>query len=234
MLISTLAFTLRKESFGQKRFTAQFVIQPGSSFISGQWKNISAYNSPLFEKKFTPGLEAGVNAVFNVKGKAGKKVVYDEMYESGFYLADKIAISMGLFYSFGGQNYKDMTTDGSTTWSRKLRLQYLKIPLKFDFIKGKENETQLVYTVGFYAGYLTRYKETNIFTQDKYQSVTVTQSNSIITTFSDGTFNERYQLKSSPYQSLDYGMSLGVGMQKNYQPVYFSNSCSSGKEDLLI
>lgn len=224
MLISTWAFT-------QKRFNAQFVIQPGNSFIAGQWRNIAAYNSPLFEKKFTPGLETGVNVVVNFRGKAGKKVVYDEMYESGFYLADKIAFNMGIFYSFGGQNYKDMK-QADITWLRKLRLQYLKIPLKFDFIKGKENELQLIYTAGFYLSYLIGYKETNSMTQNNYQLVSVTQSGSIITTSSDGTF-KHYPLESVPYNSIDYGASLGVGMQKKLSTGLFLQLMLTGQRGFV-
>ena len=209
MIISTLVFA-------QKKINVQLVIQPGNSFISSQWKNLSAYNAPPFKRKVTPALEAGVNAVFSFKGKIGQKVVYDEMYESGFYLADNITFGMGIFYSFCGQSYKDMK-QADITWSRKLRLQYLKIPLKFEFIKGKENDNQLVYSAGFYASYLTYYKEKNSTTSDNYQSEAVTKGNSIITTYSvTGTPSTsiKYDLQGKPYNSIDYGASLGVGMQK--------------------
>ena len=43
-------------------------------------------------------------AILTFKGNAKKKIIYDEMYESSFYLADRIAIGMGIFYSFDGQN----------------------------------------------------------------------------------------------------------------------------------
>ena len=117
---------------GQSRLNLQLVLQPGNSFIIGQWKNLDATSNaifPAFSRNLTPGLETGVNAIFNFKGKAGGKVGYDEMYKSSFYFADKIMISTGLHYSFGGENYKDMK-NALSTWSRKIGLSYLKIPLQ--------------------------------------------------------------------------------------------------------
>lgn len=216
LLTSLMALIISTLTFAQKKMNMQFIMQTGNSFISGQWRNLSASNSPPFNRKITPALEAGVNAVFNFKGKAGKKVVYDEMYESGFYLADKIAFGMGIFYSFCGESYKDMK-QADITWSKKLRLQYLKIPLQAYFIKGKENDNQLIYTAGFYAGYLTYYKEKNSITGANYQSESITKGSTMVTTYSvtgSPAVSSTSYLWDNPYNFIDYGASLGVGMQK--------------------
>ncbi|MBI3500815.1 MAG: hypothetical protein HY063_03390 [Bacteroidetes bacterium] len=203
-------------SFAQKNLNMQFVIQPGNSFISGQWRNLAAYNAPPFKRGITPALDAGITTGFKFKGKAGKKVVYDDMYESGFYLADKIGISTGLFYSFCGENYKKMQQQ-EIAWQRNLRLQYLKVPLRVEFIKGKKEENQLIYTLGFYAAYLTWYKETNTVTSKDEQSSAVTKGTSTVVTYTATGIppaSAYYNLQSKPYNPFDYGALLGVGMQK--------------------
>jgi hypothetical protein len=202
--------------FAQKKIGMQFIVQPGNSFISGQWRNLASNNSLPFQRNITPALETGISAIFNFKGKAGKKIVYDEMYESNFYLAEKIAFSVGMLYSFSGQNYKKMK-QADITWSRKLRLQYAKIPLQFYFIKGKEHDNQLIYTAGFYVGYLIYYKEKNNVMRDNYQSKAVTKGSTMITTYSATgvpAFSSTSYLWDNPYNFIDYGASLGVGMQK--------------------
>src|ERR1035437_3159686 len=102
MLISTLAFLclVGMEAHAQKRFSTEFVLQPGTSFVTGEWKNISPYiYTTPFKRKFTPALETGVIVFFNLKGKTGSKVVYDEMYETNTYLSEKLLFSLGLLYS---------------------------------------------------------------------------------------------------------------------------------------
>ena len=200
----------------------QLVLQPCNSFLSNPWKNIPVYSKPItYPRKVSPGLEAGVNAFYNFGGKRGKKVVYDGMYESGFYLADKIALSVGLHYCFAGQNYKKINDD-LYTWSRKVRLSYLKIPFQCYFIKGKPEQNQLVYTVGVYAGFLTHYKEKNSTSTDNYSTITVAKAKNVTSTTSNllipGTpdITLEYSLDSRPYQSIDYGLSLGVGMQQKF------------------
>ena len=86
ILIVTLAFSgfAGMEAHAQKKISVQFVFQPGTSFVSGQWKIISPliYTTP-FKRNLTPTLETGVNAVFHFTRKRGDKIIYDEMYESG-------------------------------------------------------------------------------------------------------------------------------------------------------
>lgn len=227
VLISLLIFSdfFAMQAYGQKRFNAQFVLQPGNSFISGDWKNVNIVNSPPFKRKITPALEAGVNAVYHFKGKGkfGGKMGYDAVSKSGFYLADKITLSIGIVYSYGGQNYKVMK-EADVIHSRNLRLQYLKIPLKFDLVKGKEDKPQLIYTVGVYGGYLIGYKEKNGVTGTTTSSKTVIQGSTIISTYSVNgapAVSTQYELQSKPFNSIDYGALLGVGMQKKLSPSLF-------------
>lgn len=199
--------------FAQKRINVQYLLVPGNSFILGQWKNYESFNYPQYGRKFTPSLDAGLSVEFNFKGKPGGKMAYDVMTSSGYYLADHISFNAGLLYSFCGQNYKDMK-DGDVTWSRNLRLQYLKLPLKIIFVKGQEDKFQLIYSAGFYAAYLTNYIDKNTTLTNTNKIRTVTKGNSIITTSADGTVIKRYQLLDKPYEQFDYGMLLGIGIQK--------------------
>ena len=198
-----------------KKLNMQLIFQPGPSFVSGKWRNVAAYDSPHFPRKLTPGFETGINWLYSFKGRIGSKVVNDEMYSSGSYLSDKMWASLGVFYSMGGQSYKKME-DATYLWSRKLRLSYLKMPLKFYFIKGKKEDNQLVYTAGFYVGYLVRYKEKNSsIRQDDYTVLTVAHANSFDSTVSNPSpVTVHYEFNSHPYHSIDYGFSLGVGVQK--------------------
>jgi len=200
-------------TFAQKRVNLELVAKPGIAFVSGPWRVYSPSILPArMEKRLTPSLDAGVKAVISFKSKKGGKVAYDEMYQSGFYLADKISFNLGVLYSFCGQNYKDLLI-GDDTWARKLRLQYVKVPFNFDFIKGKESQTQLIYTAGLYAGYLTWFKEASSATHNKNEQSILIKSNSMVLTSFDGA-SKQYDLTDRPYQSFDYGLSLGVGMQK--------------------
>lgn len=213
MAVSTTAFT-------QRRISGQFILQPGTSFITGEWKNIHPNANPIsFDRKLTPSLEIGLNTVFRIKGKAGKKLVYDDISKSSAYLSDKIAFNLGFLYSFGGQNYKDIQ-QADIQWSRKVALQYFKVPVKVEITKGNENQTQLIYNVGFYAAYLIRYKEINSTTQNNSKVTIIAKGNTIDSTSSNGN-PPQYTFKSQPYQSLDYGLVLGIGTQKQLSSSLF-------------
>lgn len=136
----------------------------------------------------------------------------------GYNFTDKLGVSLGLFYSSQGQKYKDYTwviSNELITLHRSVSLDYLKIPLQFNFVSEYNQSYTYYLSAGIYAGFLVNYIDelkltgrdgsaTLIATGDKYS---VTTTGNLIANGGNPT------LISHPYYTTDFGAVAEVGLQ---------------------
>ena len=185
--------------FAQKGFNVQVAVQPGASFLSGDWKISNGSGTDYtFKKSFTFGFEGGVNAGYN--------------------FTDNLGVSIGMFYASQGQNYKDLVVaDGYMTGTLKndISLSYLKIPLRFVFNTNPENSLSFTGFAGFYLGFLTGYKQTMSYSGTGASSgeyKLVMKGNTRTETYNSSS--DQYVLVGKPFKSTNFGITLGAGVQK--------------------
>jgi opacity protein-like surface antigen len=187
--------------FSQKGLNVSITLQPGASFIMGDWKLPPMDGEEMtFEKSFTFGFEGGVNGGYN--------------------FTDNLGVSVGMLYSLQGQKYKDLVvTDdyGSITLNHDINLSYLKIPMRFNFNTDPQQSISFTGYAGFYLGFLTRYKQTYKIGEgtDSYSDIDMTLVRKGKTqTQTDGSNSEQYDLVEKPFKSTNFGMTIGGGVQK--------------------
>jgi hypothetical protein len=186
----------------QKGFNYQIALQPGLSFLSGDWivTEFGMTSTDVLKKSFTFGFEGGVNC--------------------GYKFNNFLGASMGLFYSMQGQHYKDTKISGvygTETLKHDINLSYLKIPFKCNGILKINESLSFTGFAGFYLGILTGYKETfaDIYPDGNNGTIesTVEMKGKTIT-IKYNTDAEKYSLTEKPFKSTDFGMTLGAGIQK--------------------
>ncbi|KAF5030576.1 Outer membrane protein beta-barrel domain protein [anaerobic digester metagenome] len=192
--------------FAQKGFNIQLVVQPGKSGLNGDMysKTVSGYtNAPIY-KDFTFGLSGGINGVYNFTNHFG--------------------ISTGLGYSHQGQNYTDfeLYEPGDSTspyaYENTVSLSYLTIPLRLIVSTNTDNSFSFSCHAGVYLGVLLSYKNTykKNFGTTSYYTETM-QGESITVDYYNvysGSFTKEYELVGKPFKSIDFGLTLGTGVQK--------------------
>lgn len=193
--------------FAQKGFNVQVAIQPGASFLTGEWQmqthpSTGDYNT--MKKSFTFGFEGGVNGGYN--------------------FTDNLGVSIGMFYSMQGQNYKGLSVTvpyGTNTLTQDIKLSYLKIPFRFNFNTDPKKSISFTGFAGFYLGFLTGYKQTNewVSSDSHNDPATVVMKGKTITYTQGGT--EQYDLVGKPFKSTNFGMTLGAGVQKKLSEKLF-------------
>lgn len=186
--------------FAQKGLNLSVTIQPGASFITGDWKLPPMDDEEMtFEKSFTFGFEGGVNGGYN--------------------FTDNLGVSVGMLYSHQGQKYKDLVVSddyGSISLNQDINLSYLKIPMRFNFNTDPQASISFTGYAGFYLGFLTGYKQTLTGTgTDNYSNFDMTLVRKGKTqTETDGSDSEQYDLDEKPFKSTNFGMTIGGGVQK--------------------
>lgn len=226
-LTSILLLFLAIQTFSQKGFNIQAVLQPQATFLLGSWKTyVPSQNDSsqhTTEKVGTFGLEGGINVGYN--------------------FTDKLGVGIGFIYSAQGQNYKDYEGSESGyyaaignwkesyTVSRYLELQYLKIPVTFRINSDPEKIVSFNGNVGLYVGFLTQYFEVQKISGSysetdfnyTYNTTSTSHGNDIDTKydtkgyifgtpFSDsGT--DKGKFLDQPYNSTDFGVTIGLGFQ---------------------
>ena len=150
------------------------------------------------KKSFTFGMDAGASFGYN--------------------FADEMGVSMGLFYSKQGQRYKDYTWilgSDFATWSRSVSLNYLKIPMQFNYILHPKQKISFTASAGFYLSFLLGYVDKNSLIASDGSDITATAKGKTYT-MSDGSSSETADFKNGkPYKSADFGFLLGAGVQFN-------------------
>lgn len=211
----TACILITTTAFAQKGYYLQFVIQPGSSSISGDWKSTDGSDVLTFKKGFTFSFETGVNAGYN--------------------FTDNLGVSVGLLFASQGQNYKDASNTKqyyvgpdilnteTNTYSNDIRFSYLKFPFKFNFISNPEKSLSFSGYAGFYLGFLTGYNQSITYTHtDSYNDGTVNSNISSVvlegttyTTTNNSSFSSKqYDLIEKPFNSTNFGLTLGAGIQQ--------------------
>ena len=212
-----------------------FVLQPGNSFVSGQWKNSTESGYPDFQRGITPSLTIGAMAEIQYQGKHAKKIVFDQMFDSWSFIGNNFHFQFGALYSIGGQLYRTQS-QGDREWQHDLRLQYIRAPFNIEIIRGNSNETQMVFSSGIYLGYLTYYKEVNVYDQASLRTTLIASGDALSKTSyvekTTGHVSAIYAFQSKPYQSLDLGGMIGVGIQKKLDKKTFLEVMLVGERGL--
>ena len=188
-MLITACILITTTAFAQKGYYLQFAIQPGSSSISGDWKLDLGGSNNTFEKGFTFSFETGVNGGYN--------------------FTDNLGVSIGLFYASQGQNYKEFSTI-----TNDISLSYLKIPFKLNFTLNPENQLSFSGFAGFYLGFLTAYNQTMTQSYNNTLYTVVAEGSTLTETISSSSFSTQYDFVEKPFNSTNFGITLGAGVQK--------------------
>ena len=187
--------------FAQRGFNVQLALQPGASFLSGDWKAGSdgSGNDYAYKKTFTFGFEGGVNGGYN--------------------FTDNMGVSVGLIYALQGQNYKELvvtTSEGDQILNNDISLSYLKIPFRFIYSTNPENSISITGYAGFYLGFLAGYKQTMTFAgTNTFGGMAETDVlKGKTATITTGSGSNSYDLTARPFKTVDFGLTLGAGAQK--------------------
>jgi hypothetical protein len=189
----------------QKNLTLDFTLQPGMSFGGDYFYDYR--DNLMFANSFTFNLKFGANL--------------------GYYFNEKMGISMGLLYDHLGQNYKDFSAGGSypytCTTQKSTSLNYLKIPMLFNYIFSPKEQFSFTFSTGFYLSFLFKYTDetkkifdsqmqfdpnypnytqTYIASGSTYSSGDPTSSFNYEDTFSNG----------NPFSTVDFGGIISAGI----------------------
>ena len=156
----------------------------------------------------------------------------------GYSVNKNIRITLGALYSQQGQNYADYSgserdtgtayTSVNYTFSRKVELTYLKVPIQFYYSTNENKKYSFTCYVGFYAGYLLKYMDSfDLHGSNSSGSLSwadTATGNSYHEYYKAsfpwyyGKANATYSLSGEPYKKFDFGQTLGAGLQKKLSP----------------
>jgi len=216
LLIFFLLFPLF--SFGQNNLSIEIFTQPqktslGAYYVPESFWYYAGNPVPKFVKS---------NKSLTLKISLGGLVSYR--------LNEKMGVSLGMIYSGQGQNYKydnnytDMYEDHLTI-SKKVSLNYLFIPITFNFIANPEAKASFIFSTGFYKGSLLGYKDETSYndyhkqtgvnpTDIQYSSTAQEKNYNCFFTypFDGDTYSSTEVFVKKPYKG-DFGFTLGTGFQ---------------------
>ncbi|OFX34745.1 MAG: hypothetical protein A2X08_01020 [Bacteroidetes bacterium GWA2_32_17] len=187
-------------TIAQKGFNMQFTLQPGTSFISGNW--------------MVPGFMA-----YNDHYKAPKKITLGFVggFNGGYNFTKNIGLGLGLLYSHQRQSYGNYTYSVTNkTYSRKIRLSYLKIPFKFNFVTNPKKNIAIIFFAGVYYGVLAGYKDVVTINHNNGNYDTYITSGNTIESIPINKNNSNTgitYLTKKIYRN-DFGITVGTGIQK--------------------
>ncbi|NVN94788.1 MAG: outer membrane beta-barrel protein [Bacteroidetes bacterium] len=177
--------------YAQKDLSLEIIAQPGIS-MGGDYY---AFNNIAMDKALTLNVKFGANLRLN--------------------LNKYIAISIGLLYDQMGQKYSDLThSDDFYTYTegKSVSLNYLKIPMLFNYTLNPEEQITFVFSAGFYLGFLISYNDIyKIFDGNEY--FTATASGSSYTSDNNNNNISSSFMNGNPYNSTDFGGILAAGIQ---------------------
>jgi hypothetical protein len=217
----------------QSGFSFDFVGTSGFSGVSGTWYNQDMqYDGPNADlvvayTKLTRHATFSYNTGFNI----------------GYHLSEKWSFHAGIRYEKMGQHFAPGTSrdDGInyhptdtvrysdvSTITASLDLTYLKMPVFAEYHFNPQNRISFTVSGGFYIAYLLGY--TDAHTSDREMTTTYSPqyytpynfyggynySNTSSSTdkfYSVGAFRASFPLNSRPYNAIDPGVTLGIGMQ---------------------
>jgi len=209
-------------SFGQNNLSIEIFTQP-------QKTSLGAYYVP---ESFSNPYAGNQDAKF-VKSDKSLTLKFSLGGLVSYRLNEKMGVSLGMIYSGQGQNYKydcsytDMYYEDYATISKKVSLNYLFIPITFNFIANPEAKASFIFSTGFYKGSLLGYKdETNYHDYlqqiggnhwDTWYSSTAQGENYIYSKASSfnggsGSSSSNKVFVKKPYKG-DFGFTLGTGFQ---------------------
>jgi hypothetical protein len=201
MLLIALV-TISVATYAQKGLNIEIHAQPGMT-MGGDFQvptdnsNSNSYVSP--GKSFTLGMNTGASVGYNFN--------------------DKVGVSLGLLFSHQGQNYKSFTYTVSDNFTeyRSVSLNYLKIPILFNFVSAPEKSVSFTCSAGFYLGFLTGYKDETWYTySDGSRDDNLANGSTLVETYTPNTgtsSTDNAAFLSKPYKSADFGGILAVGLQ---------------------
>lgn len=199
MLVLAL-IVLTAVAYAQKAMNVQIVVSPGMT-MGGKFEVPENPQSSdpgwvALKKNFSFGLDAG--ATF------------------GYNFSKKLEVNLGLIYSKQGQHYKDYTwTIGNwnETWKRKVDLNYLKLPLKVNYIINPEQKISFYVSAGFYLSFLLGYRDENSATASDGSSFTAIAKGDTYTQTYDSDTESAAFINGKPYKSTDFGGIISAGLQ---------------------
>jgi len=197
LMILAALLIMSAATYAQEGFNFGFNIQPASS-SGGEMDFGLIYPSGssyyTFDKVFTLKMSIGVDFGYN----------FDESF----------GVSSGLQYARNGQNYADFTDSYNNTISFYTSLDYLKIPFLVHYVLNPDDQTTFSFQTGFYLGFLLGYNvdETIRFNDGSTLEGKAT-GNSFTTSYSAGTTDNAVFVNGKPFNSVDFGVMIGVGIQ---------------------
>jgi len=216
LLTIVIAFSIFTTAFAQKGLNFVFSVQPDMKMIGGDFNVPTSSGSYIpMDKKMGIGFQAG-GAI-------------------GYNFTDNLGLSLGLMYSAQGQNYDDYVLSESdyngsnfytatSTVTRKVSLNYLKLPFQFNFNTNPANTVAFAGFAGFYLGVLLSYTdETTIngtyndgFGTETYHASAIAKEDQVTyletSSFSASESNTS-PLSEKPYKTADFGATIGAGIQ---------------------
>ncbi|NVN93717.1 MAG: outer membrane beta-barrel protein [Bacteroidetes bacterium] len=189
--------------YAQKGLNLQIIAQPGISF-GGEFDVTKILTSTdtwvAMDKSLTINMNMGA--------------------ELGYNFTDNMGVSLGLLYSHQGQKFSDYSwTIGNETvsWGRSVSLNYLKIPIQFNYISTPVQNISFMFSTGFYLGFLMSYTDENIISASDGSNITSTANGTTCTqtsTDNSGTTTESAAfVNGNPFNSFDFGGILAAGLQ---------------------
>jgi hypothetical protein len=136
----------------------------------------------------------------------------------GYNFSDALGVSLGLQYAKQGQHYKDYQwtiQNESATWSRKVNLNYLRIPLQLNYILKPENKISYYISAGVYVGILLGYNDENKLSASDGSEMTATAKGDNYTQTYNGDSQSAIFIDGKPYKSVDFGGLISAGLQVN-------------------
>ena len=185
--------------YAQKGLSLEIIAQPGISF-GGEFDVTKSLTSTdtwvAMDKSLTVNMNMGA--------------------ELGYNFTDNMGVSLGLLYSHQGQKFSDYSwTIGNETvsWGRSVSLNYLKIPIQFNYISTPVQNMSFIFSTGFYLGFLMSYTDENIVSASDGSNFTST-ANGTTYTQTNGTKTESAAfVNGNPFNSFDFGGILSAGLQ---------------------
>ncbi|NVN95466.1 MAG: outer membrane beta-barrel protein [Bacteroidetes bacterium] len=185
--------------YAQKGLSLEIIAQPGISF-GGEFdvlQNLTSTNSwTAMDKSLTTNMNMGA--------------------ELGYNFDDKMGVSIGMLYSHQGQNFSDYSwtyNNEQYVFKRSVSLNYLKIPIQFNYISTPVKNMSFIFSTGFYLGFLLSYTDENTF-QYPNEPIQIITANGTTCTQTNGTKTESAAfVNGNPFNSFDFGGILSAGLQ---------------------
>ncbi|NVN95604.1 MAG: outer membrane beta-barrel protein [Bacteroidetes bacterium] len=202
-------------TLAQKKFSMEIIAMPsftmgGEYDVNKRISNLPSY-IPIIDttwiaikKSLTFGYEIGVALRYKIN--------------------NKMSTSLGLLFTRQGQNYQDYSSEQyiySETISKSVSLNYLKLPVQFQFTSNPEKKLSILFSTGFYFAFLVNYNDetiindyTNSSSAGGPSTITLTASGTLLQTKYNDYPNEYFAfINGKPYKSIDFGGILGIGIQ---------------------